>query len=74
MLAEKLRAESGLPDGIFSNQESQFGQILEGLGMKKVDKFNGHLEYITAIRYILRQFCNLCSGNLVYFLRFGILC
>jgi hypothetical protein len=25
---------SGLPDGIFSNQKSQFGKILEGLGME----------------------------------------
>jgi hypothetical protein len=38
-----------LPDGIFSNQKSNFGQILEGLGMKKVGIFYGLLEYITAI-------------------------
>jgi hypothetical protein len=35
---------SGLPDGISSNQKSQFGKILEGLGMEKVGIFYGHLE------------------------------
>jgi hypothetical protein len=28
--------EAGLPDGIFSYQKSQFGYILEGLGMENV--------------------------------------
>jgi hypothetical protein len=28
--------QTGLPDGIFSNQKFQFGQMLEGLGVKKV--------------------------------------
>jgi hypothetical protein len=58
-------AESGLPDGIFSNQKSQFGYILECLAMKDVGKF-------VAISYIL--------GHLVYFVvilvqfsRFGML-
>jgi hypothetical protein len=40
---------SGLPDGIFSNQKSNFGKILEGLGMEKVGVLYGHLEYIMAI-------------------------
>jgi hypothetical protein len=35
--------ESGLPDGIFSDQNLQFGQILEGLAMEDVGKFYGHL-------------------------------
>jgi hypothetical protein len=26
--------QPGLPDGLFSNQKSQFGSILEGLGME----------------------------------------
>jgi hypothetical protein len=30
-----------LPDGIFSNPKSQFGKILEGLGIKKVGMFYG---------------------------------
>jgi hypothetical protein len=28
---------AGLPDGIFSYQKSQFGYILEGLGMENID-------------------------------------
>jgi hypothetical protein len=51
----------GLPDGIFSNQKSQFGQILEGLGMKKDGIFFGHLKYITAIWYIFWPFGNLLA-------------
>jgi hypothetical protein len=31
---------------MFSNQKSKFWSILEGLGMKKVGIFYGHLEYI----------------------------
>jgi hypothetical protein len=38
-----------LPDGIFSNPKSQFGNFFEGLGMEKVGIFYGHLEYIMAI-------------------------
>jgi hypothetical protein len=41
-----------LPDGIFSNQKSQFGQILEGLEIENIGIFYGHLEYITVIWYI----------------------
>jgi hypothetical protein len=29
-------SETGLPDGIFSNQKSKFGKISEGLAMEKV--------------------------------------
>jgi hypothetical protein len=48
-----LRFQAGLPDGIFSNQKSQFGNILDVLGMEKVGIFYGHKEYITVIWYIL---------------------
>jgi hypothetical protein len=34
----------GLPDGLFSNQKSQFGQILDGLRMKNAGMFYGHME------------------------------
>jgi hypothetical protein len=45
------RFHSGLPDGIFSNQEFPFGQIWEGLAMMvDVDTF-------LAIWYILLPFC-----------------
>jgi hypothetical protein len=43
----------GLPDGFFSNQKSQFGQILEDLRCENVDIFCGHLEYFTNIWDIL---------------------
>jgi hypothetical protein len=56
---------------MFSNQKSKFGQILEGLGMKKVGIFYCHLEYITAIWYILWPLGKLV-GDLVYFPHFGI--
>jgi hypothetical protein len=46
---------SELPDGIFSNQNSQFGYILEGLGMKNVCIFSGHLVYFMAIWNIFGQ-------------------
>jgi hypothetical protein len=59
-----------LPDGIFSNQKSQFGKILVGLRMEKVGIHHGHL-YIPW--YILWPF-----GNLVaiwsLFHRFDTLC
>jgi hypothetical protein len=45
--------ERGLPDGLFLNQKSQFGYILEGLGMENVVLFYDHLEYFMAIWYNL---------------------
>jgi hypothetical protein len=39
---KKYVSGAGLPDGTFSNQISKFGQIFEGLGMKKVGIFYGH--------------------------------
>jgi hypothetical protein len=59
-----------LPDGLFSNQKSKFGSILEGIEMEHIGIFYGHLEYIMAIWYIIWPF----GGILVYyFTRFGIL-
>jgi hypothetical protein len=49
---------AGLPDGIFPNQKSQFGKILEGLRMENVGIFYGHLVNFTAIWYMLWQFGN----------------
>jgi hypothetical protein len=37
--------ESGLPDRIFSHQNSPFGYILEGLGMMSVVRLHSHLVY-----------------------------
>jgi hypothetical protein len=31
----KHPSAAGLPDGLFSDQKSQFGYIVEGLGMEK---------------------------------------
>jgi hypothetical protein len=40
---------AGLPDGLFSDQKSQFGKIFQGLRLKNVDILQGHLEYFTDI-------------------------
>jgi hypothetical protein len=45
-------SNAGLPDGLFSNQKSQFGEILEDLRMESAGIFFGHLEYFTVIWYI----------------------
>jgi hypothetical protein len=47
---------SGLPDGIFSNQKSQFGYILECFAMEDVGTFYGNLVYFTAILYIVTSY------------------
>jgi hypothetical protein len=60
-----------LPDGLFSNQKSQFGQILEGLAKEKLCLFYDHLVYLNAIENILCPFGIFC-GSLVYFPHFGI--
>jgi hypothetical protein len=39
----------GLPDGLFWNQKSQFGKILEGISMENLGIFYDHLVYFTAI-------------------------
>jgi hypothetical protein len=45
---------SGLPDGSFSNQKSQFGKkIFQGLRLENIDIFYGHLEYLMDIWDIL---------------------
>jgi hypothetical protein len=64
----------GLPDGLVSNQKSQFGYILEGLAMDDTGIFYSNSVYFMALWYIL--------WTLVYFVvilctnipRFGILC
>jgi hypothetical protein len=60
-----------LPDGLFSNQKSQFEYILEGLGMETVGIYYDHLEYFTAILYNLWPFVINC-GHLVYYFHFGM--
>jgi hypothetical protein len=58
-----------LPDGFFSNQKSH----LEGLRLKNVNIFYGHLEYFTEILDILCPFGTFCI-HLVHFSCFGIMC
>jgi hypothetical protein len=56
----------GMPDGLFSNQKSQFGKILDGLVMENVGVFYVHLVYFTSFGNILCPFGIFC-GHLVYF-------
>jgi hypothetical protein len=60
---------AGLPDGLFSNQKSQFGYILGGFGMENVDIFYDFWEHFTAILSNLWHFGIVCS-HLVYFFPF----
>jgi hypothetical protein len=53
-----------LPDGLFSNQKSQFGYILEDLAKENVGIFYDHLVYFTAIVNNLWPFGIFC-GHLV---------
>jgi hypothetical protein len=44
---------AGLPDGLFSNQKSKSGQILEGFRWENVDILYCHLKYFMNIGDIL---------------------
>jgi hypothetical protein len=59
---------TGLPDGLFSNQKSLFGKILEGLRLENVDVFYAHFIEIWDIIRPSGIFC----VYLVHFSRFGI--
>jgi hypothetical protein len=64
-----------LPDGSFSNQKSQFGEILEGPRLENAEIFYDHLEYfndIWTLTTLLGPFGTFCV-RLVYFSRFGIM-
>jgi hypothetical protein len=62
-----------LPDGIFLNQKSQFGIVLESLLVEDAGIFCGLLAIFSAYWYILRQIVMFC-GHLVYFSNVGMLC
>jgi hypothetical protein len=49
----KTLTAPGLPDGLFLNQTSQFGYILDGLRLELVDIFHDHLENFMDIWDIL---------------------
>jgi hypothetical protein len=50
-----------LPDGLFSNQKSQFGKILECLRWENIDSFYGHLEYLQTLGYLMTIWYIMCS-------------
>jgi hypothetical protein len=52
-LDNSLAPSPGLPDGSFSDQKSRSAYILEGLEMKGISVFYGHLVFFTDIRNIL---------------------
>jgi hypothetical protein len=60
-MCQKIGFRAGLPDGLFSNQKSKFGYILEGHGMDNVFAFYYHLKYFMAIWYNLLQFGIVCG-------------
>jgi hypothetical protein len=68
--SEKISADddddAGLPDGVFSNQKSLFGHILECHKIDHVGIFCGHLEYFTTIWHVSWPFGVFC-GSLVNF-------
>jgi hypothetical protein len=70
VVALKFFMGEGLPDGIFSYQKSQFGYLLEGLGIEAISRPSGifsiRLVYFVIIWYILWSFGIIC-GHLVYF-------
>jgi hypothetical protein len=51
--AKAKQSKPGLPDGIFSYQNSQIGYIWDVHEMENIGIFNVHLEYCKAILYIL---------------------
>jgi hypothetical protein len=51
--SRQIGFQAGVPDGLFSNQKSQFGKNFQGLRLENVDIFYGHLEYFIAIWDIL---------------------
>jgi hypothetical protein len=61
-----------LPDGLFSNQKSQFGKISEGISINNLGIFYDHFVYFTAIGNILWPVGTFCA-HLVRFSGFGIM-
>jgi hypothetical protein len=55
-----------LPDGLFSNQKSRFGYILEALAKEDVDMY-----IICPFGLFLRLFGIIFCGHLVYFVVIG---
>jgi hypothetical protein len=50
-----------LPDGLFSNQKSQFGKIFEGLSLENLAIFYGQYDFLRKFGIFLRPF-----GTILY--------
>jgi hypothetical protein len=61
-----------LPDGLFSNQKSQFGENFQAFTLKNMDIFYGYLECFKDLRDTLWPFGTFCV-HLVQFPGFGIM-
>jgi hypothetical protein len=73
MVSQICGSDAGVPDGTFLYQKSQFWSNLEGLGMENIDILFGHLEYCSAIWYMLFPFYIFC-GHLVFFSAVWVSC
>jgi hypothetical protein len=65
-----------LPDGIFSNKKSKFGEILEGLAVEDVGIFRAIFSILRASG-IFGTFCgHMVHGVVIWYIlsRFGMLC
>jgi hypothetical protein len=60
-------SKAGLPDGLFSNQQSRFGKNFQCLRLENVGIFYGHLEYFPDICDILRPVGTFCAHFLHFF-------
>jgi hypothetical protein len=58
---------------VFETKKSQFGSILEGLGLENIDIFNGRYEYFTGIWDIFYHFVHFMSFG-TFYSGFGIMC
>jgi hypothetical protein len=66
----KNTSKSGLPDGLFSNQKSKHGQILEGLRLLNVHIFYGYWEYLTDLLFYDR-FLHFSGFSIMYLEKSG---
>jgi hypothetical protein len=65
-----VQSQTGLPDGLFSNQKSKFGQILEGFAMEYDGIFDKHLDHFTAFCWYILWTFSISRGNLIFFWSF----
>jgi hypothetical protein len=63
-------SDAGLPDGIFAYRKSQFGYILEGLGVDNVGILYGHSVYVHLI-YLFVHLQHIFCVHLESYTRFG---